>query len=159
MMLRRTRFDAPLILFFLSAIWGVWIAYDSAAAARCLAFLCAGLALYYLLALLPSRVAWRGTGIPLLRIFLGLTPALISAYFILTNDWTQPVEKLGWLDPVRERLGALQPRLVWPRLHPNVAAACWPCCCRCRWQPCCREGEPETPAHLPVSSSSTLSCW
>ena len=121
MTFRRTRFDGPLILFFLSAIWGAWIAYDSAAAARGFAFICGGLALYYVLALMPSRVARRGADIPLLRIFIGVTPALIAAYFILTHDWAQPVEKIRWLDPARERLGALQPSLGWPRLHPNVA--------------------------------------
>jgi len=121
MTLRRTRFDGPLSLYFCSAIWGAWIAYDSAGAGRCFAFICGGLALYCLLALMPSHVAWRGADIPLLRIFIGVTPAVIAAYFILTHDWAQPVEKLRWLDPVRERLGALQPRLPWPRLHPNVA--------------------------------------
>ena len=121
MTVRRTRFDGPLCLFLFSAIWGAWIAYDSAAAARCFAFICGGLALYYLLALMPSRVAWRGADLPLLRSLLGVTPAFIAAYFILTNDWAQPAEKLRWLDPVREPVGALQPRLGWPRLHPNVA--------------------------------------
>ena len=120
MTLRGTRFDWPLSLFLLSALWGAAIAFDSASAARELALLCGGLALYYVLALMPSQLAWRNVYIPLLRVVVGVTPALIVAYFILTHDWAQPVGKAAWLEPFRQWLSTRQPRLGWPRMHPNL---------------------------------------
>jgi tetratricopeptide (TPR) repeat protein len=118
---RRTLFDQPLLAYFLSSIWGAAITYDPSRAAPYLAFICAGLGVYYVLALMPSHLAWRATDVRILRIIIGVVPAFIAWYFILANDWTEPVEKIAWLDPLRRWLGAWQPRVEWPQLHPNVA--------------------------------------
>ena len=121
MNVHRTRFDWALLAFFSSALWGGWVSYDTGTAARCLTLICGGIFGYYVLALMPSHVTRGRTDIPLLRIVVGVTPALIALYFAVTHDWTQPVEKVAWLEPLRQWLGARQPRLDWPRLHPNTA--------------------------------------
>lgn len=120
MAFRRTRFDAPLCLYFLSACWAAGIAYQGAGAWRIFAFVCASLAIYRGLALMPSEANWRGTSVPLLSTVVGVSPALLAGYFILSQDWGQPVEKVAWLEPVRTWLAERQPPLGWPTLHQNA---------------------------------------
>jgi O-antigen ligase len=120
MSLHRTTFDWPLLLFFFSALWGVGIAYDTTSAGLKFSFICGGLALYYFLSLIHSRVTWRDVEAPVLRIVVGGAPTLIAVYFLLTNDWTHSVEKVAWLEPLRAWLAERQWNAPLPRLHPNL---------------------------------------
>lgn len=117
---RRRPFDVPVAVHALSALLGVLLAYDSRAAATKLVLVWAGVVVYGALSRIPSHVAWRGRDLPLLRLVVGLAPALVCGYFLLTNDWMQPVAKVAWLEPVRLWLAdRTAPPL--PRLHPNLA--------------------------------------
>ena len=128
MSVRRTPFEGPLLLWMVSALLAVGISYDPMSAWPKFAFICGGVALFYLLALSPSHVAWRGRDVPLLRLMVGLAPACIAMYFLLTNDWAQPVEKAAWLEPLRQWLANRQPRMALPRLHPNLVGGALAMC-------------------------------
>lgn len=117
---QRAGFMWPLALYGLSVLWGVAIAYDSTAAWGKFGFVAGGLVVYLLLTLAPSHFEWRGYDIPLLRIFIAATPTAMAVYFLLINDWTQPAEKVGWLEPLRLWMASHRLRAVLPRLHPNV---------------------------------------
>jgi len=117
---RRRPFDVPVAVHALSALMGAWIAYDSEAAGLKLVLVWGGVAVYGGLSRMPSYASWRGREVPLLRLVIGLTPALVSGYFLLTNDWSQPTAKAAWLEPVRQWLAPWQLGLHLPRLHPNL---------------------------------------
>jgi hypothetical protein len=118
---RRTPFDWPLLLFFLSAAIGTWLAYDQVAGWGKFWVIVGGLALYDSLAFAPERVRVGRWRIAAVRVLLALLPAVIACYFLLTNDWPAWMGKLPWLDPAMRWFAAWQPDLPGHRLHPNVA--------------------------------------
>jgi putative inorganic carbon (HCO3(-)) transporter len=118
---RRTPFDAPLLLFLLSALLAAGLAYHPAAGWGKFWVIVGGLALYDSLARGPEKMQVAGWRIPPQRLLVALLPALIAAYFLLMNDWAARMGKLPWLDPLERWFAAWQPDLPGHRLHPNVA--------------------------------------
>jgi len=116
----RRLFDVPVGLHATSALLGALVAHDTRAAGLKLVFVWGGVGVFWALSRLPSHIGWRGRDVPLLRLVIGLAPALVSGYFLLTNDWSQPVAKVSWLEPVRQWLAQRQVTLPLPRLHPNL---------------------------------------
>lgn len=123
MTIRTTRFGWPLGFYFFSLVGGVVIAYPAAEPGRPFAFACAALALYHVLASLPSQTVWRGRVVQVLRPLIAAVPLCLTTYFIATNDWAQPVDKVEWQESIRQLLATAQPSVAvrWPRMHPNVA--------------------------------------
>jgi tetratricopeptide (TPR) repeat protein len=115
-----TTFDVPLLLFLLSAVGGVWIAYDKSAAWAKFWFILGGLALYGVLARVPERIRLGKWEMPLLRSVLGALPTLVTVYFMLTNDWSSRIGKVAWLDPVLRWFAAWQPNSPGLQLNSNV---------------------------------------
>jgi O-antigen ligase len=114
------RLEQQLFVFVLSALWGVGVAYDPSPAAVRFAFIFAGVLLAIGLARLPSDAAWLGRRVQLLPAAMATLPTLLAVYFLLTNDWTEPVEKVAWLTRLQEGLAAAAIGLPFPALHPNV---------------------------------------
>jgi tetratricopeptide (TPR) repeat protein len=111
---RRTPFDLPLGLFLLTAILGVWSAYDAEAAWLKLWLITAALLLYYALAnatALGDRRAW-------LPAVLG---AGVAVYHVMTNDWSLHQGESAALARLGEALQGLAPPIAGPRLNPNEA--------------------------------------
>jgi putative inorganic carbon (HCO3(-)) transporter len=113
-------FDPPLVALALSALWGTVISSAGREAWLEFFLVAGGLAVYYVLSRVPSHIIWRDRDIPILRILVGGAPALVAFYFLLTNDWAQPIDKVAWLGRTRHWLAALEPHLALPSLHPNV---------------------------------------
>jgi len=118
---RRTDFDWPLLLFFLSAAIGMGLAHDRTAGWSKFWVIVGGLALYDSLVFAPAQVRLGRRQIAAVRVLLALLPAVIAGYFLLTNDWPARMGKLAWLDPLMRWFASWQPVLPGHRLHPNVA--------------------------------------
>ena len=120
--LPRTRFDAPLLLFFVTALLAATLAYNPTLAWAKFWVIVAGLALYAALATTPEEVTLPRVGvIAPRRLLVGSLASLVALYFLLTNDWLRWQGKLSGLDPLLSWLAAWQPALPGHRLHPNVA--------------------------------------
>ncbi|MFZ1598866.1 MAG: O-antigen ligase family protein, partial [Anaerolineae bacterium] len=120
--LPRTRFDAPLLLFFVTALLAATLAYNPTLAWAKFWVIVAGLALYAALASTPEEVTLPRVGvIAPRRLLVGSLASLVALYFLLTNDWLRWQGKLSGLDPLLSWLAAWQPALPGHRLHPNVA--------------------------------------
>jgi len=118
---RRSRYDLPLLLFGVTAAFGAWLAYDPAAGWGKFWVIVGGLALYDSLARAPEEVRLPRGRLRPAPLLMALLPAVIAAYFLLTNDWLRWTGKLPWLDPVMRWIAGWQPDLPGHRLHPNVA--------------------------------------
>ncbi len=115
-----TAFTAPLLLWFVSAAWGVWIAYDRAAAWNRFGLILAGLVVYAVLARIPERI-WitQDLETPVFRWILASLPVLVTLYFLLTNDWSARLGKVIWLDPAMRWFASWQPDWSAIRLNSN----------------------------------------
>jgi O-antigen ligase len=110
-----------LLLWLISAAWGVWIAYDKPAAWTKLWLIVGGLVLYGALVRIPERIYIGKVGeAPILEWFLGGLPVLVALYFFLTNDWASRIGKVPLLDPAMRWFAAWQPNLASLRLNSNV---------------------------------------
>jgi len=103
---RLAALDLPLALFLLSAILGVWPAYDRSLCWNALVVLIAGFLLYGLISRLAvSRRWWRAVAT-----FIVLTSVLLSLYFVTQYAHFGYPEKVGAIS----RLGALIGKVVPP---------------------------------------------
>jgi hypothetical protein len=113
---RATPLDIPLLLFLLSAVLGVWVAPDRAAALVRLYLLVAAAALFYFLVNAET---------PSLRLFVYffiLAAGALGLYFASQNDWTLYPAKFAVIGGLGQRLGQLVPDLGLYKPHPNVVA-------------------------------------
>ncbi|MFQ5616085.1 MAG: O-antigen ligase family protein, partial [Anaerolineales bacterium] len=113
---RRTIFDLPLALSLLTALVGVWVVYDRAAAWAKFWLILDGVLLYYALAGQPKENLWLVIGL------LGLFGVGIAGYFLLTHNWNDAPAKFGVLNRIGLRWMAIRPAIPTHILHPNVAA-------------------------------------
>ncbi len=118
---RRGPFNAPLALFLAAALLGAVWAYAPAPAWAKLWTIAGGVALYGSVAGAAAQVRIGRWQIAPVSVVLALFPAVLAAYFLLTNDWAHWAGKLAWLDPITAWLATWQPDLPGHRLHPNVA--------------------------------------
>jgi hypothetical protein len=103
---RLTALDLPLAFFLLSAILGLWPAYDRSTCWKPLVVLIAGFLLYGLISrLATSHIWWRA-----IATVIVLTGVLLSLYFVTQYDHFGYPEKVGVID----RFGALIGRIVPP---------------------------------------------
>lgn len=132
-------FDLPLAVVLLSAMLGLAVAYEPTAAVHRFGWIAAGLLLYAAISRWPVAMPRDpGRGPWLLPAVTTLLPTGVALLFLFTHDWTQPADKLRWLDPVQHVLARRPFSLPGPALHPNVAggllacllplylSACWP---------------------------------
>jgi len=116
---RLTAPDLPLALFLLSAVLGVWPAYDRGLCWNTLIVLGAGFLLYALVSRLAiSRRWWRA-----IAMFIVLACVLLSLYFVTQYAHFEYPAKIGPLS----RLGALigeivPPAVIWVPWANGVAA-------------------------------------
>ena len=112
---RRTPLDLPLALFLLTALAGVWAAFDREAAWARFWLIAGGVLIFYALA--NAEAAGEG------RVwFLALFGAGAAVLFVLTNDWTAS-GKIGFLTRLGQALQAPLPRLPGPVANDNIVGA------------------------------------
>jgi O-antigen ligase len=110
----RTSFDALVLVFLLTALVGVWAAYDPGTAWAKLWVLVGAVVLYYALAAQPTQNLWPVTAL------LGLLGASIAVYFLLTYDWQSFPRHFAALDRVGVWWMSVRPSFPG-FIHPNVA--------------------------------------
>ncbi len=110
---RRTPFDLPLLLFLLTALVGVWAAYNPAAAWQKFWIIASAMVLYYAIVGQPRENLWPLAGA------LGALGAFIGGYFLMTYDWQVQPADVAALNRVGLWWMCLRP--TWPGyLHPNL---------------------------------------
>jgi O-antigen ligase len=108
-------------LFLLTALVGVWAAYDQTLAWRRLGMIATALAL----AVGVAWAGWRRGPRALETIGLGcaLLAGALGAYFLLSHDWTAGPGKFAALYGVGLWVQAHRPQVPLPEdIHPNIAA-------------------------------------
>ena len=112
--------SAWLLLFLLSTIGGVLIAYNPSAAWPRFWRIAGGLALYIGFAHTPERIHLGKWELSPLRLALGGLLTLVAMYFLLTNNWASRIGKLPWLDPALRWFSIWQTNLTVYGLNSNV---------------------------------------
>lgn len=111
---RRTPFDWLILVFLLTAVVGVWAAYDQDAALGKFWILVGAIFIYYAMAGQRRSELWRAFGI------VSGVGALIAGYFLLTHDWQVWPTDIDLLTQIGRRWMAVRPNLPLPSLHPNI---------------------------------------
>jgi hypothetical protein len=112
---RRTPFDWLLLIFFITAVVGVWAAYDRSRAWLKFGIIIAAIVLFYILAWQRRRNVWWVSGL------LGITSSLIAAYFLLTHDWGSWPADIDILNRIGVWWMGIRPPVSLLTLHPNIA--------------------------------------
>ncbi len=115
--IKQTRFDGWLLVFLITAVVGVWAAYDVNIAREKFWLLLGGAVLFYALAGQPSANIWPIT------IGLGAGAVLVALYFLLTTDWQALPTKIDTIGTVASYWMRVRPTFLLGAhaLHPNVA--------------------------------------
>ncbi len=113
-----TAYDGPLLVFFLSAVASVWIAYDREMAMAKFWLLVGAALIFYALTnwqVGGGRRAYREQA----WILSGLG-ALAAVYFMISNDWGAYPEKVRAIQALGTTLQGLLPEFAGELVHPNV---------------------------------------
>jgi hypothetical protein len=113
---RRTPFDFALLLFGLTALVGVWAAYDRSLAWEKFGVLALALLIYYALAVQPAQNA------RLLASLICLWGVLLSLHFLLVNDWQALPADFRLIARLGQAWMAVRPSLPGQALAPNITA-------------------------------------
>ena len=113
----QVRFDWQILPFALSAVMGLSIAHDTARASIRLALIIASLVIYLFFVNKSESLTRQRSFV---RLSLAFMPAILAAYFLLTNDWVRWSEKLAFLSPVTSLLAPLQFAPQWLQINPNA---------------------------------------
>jgi hypothetical protein len=113
---RRTPFDALLSLFSLTALLGVWAAYDRPAAWDKFWVLGLSLLTYYALASQPKQNSYLLSGL------ICLWGVLLSLNFLLINDWRTLLADFRIITRIGLYWMSIRPALPGYALSPNFAA-------------------------------------
>jgi hypothetical protein len=110
--------DFPLVLFLLSAVLGLWPAYDRSACWSTLIALVAGFLLYVMISrLATSRRWWRA-----IATLIVLAGVLLSLYFVTQYAHFEYTEKVGVIARLGALIGSIAPRaIIWVPVANSVA--------------------------------------
>ena len=112
----RTPFDVPIAIFLLTAVVGIWAAYQPAAAWTKFWLLLTSILIYYLLSRQSADNLWK------VAIVICLMGFGISIYFFLSNNWEVQPQKFQDNKPDRYGLDAGSTKLTLESFHPNDIA-------------------------------------
>ena len=112
---QRTLLDLPLLLFLISAIAGLWAAYDQPSAEAKFWLIVGAFLIYYALAGQPEQNLWVVAGL------LSVLSALVAVYFLLTADWRQFPADIDWITRLGVAWMSVRGSPLGDGLHPNVA--------------------------------------
>lgn len=116
----RRLFFVCLALFLFSAFIGALISYSPSLAWSRFAAIAMGVGLCVLVAASPAQIHARGQQVfPLMSAVLALGPTALFVYFVATNDWTNRLGKVTWLDPLMSWFATWQPHLPGLRIDTN----------------------------------------
>jgi tetratricopeptide (TPR) repeat protein len=111
---RRSRFDGLLLLFGITAVIGIFTAYDTNLARGKFWILLGAMAIYFGIVSLSRRDVWRLAGAT------GPLGASLALYFVMSNNWRQWPAEIGLFNRIGGMWMSLRPSLPLPVLHPNT---------------------------------------
>jgi hypothetical protein len=111
---RRTPFDLLLLLFLMTAAFGVWSAYDRGAAWSKFWIIVGAVLFYYALA------GQTQADLPLIAGTLIVLGFLLAMYFLLTHDWQVWPADIDLVTRIGQGWMRLRLSLSAPKLHPNM---------------------------------------
>lgn len=113
----RTPLDWPMLLFLLTAVMGLWTAFQMEAAVEKFGIVLGAIFIFYALAGQSRRDVW------LVSALFGFVGAAFSLYFLLTNNWgAQTADYFGPIRSVGLLVMRVRPSLPLPIFHPNIIA-------------------------------------
>lgn len=111
---QRTSLDSYIVIFLLTAVLGIWVAYDREAAWSKFWILLSAVFIFYALAGHSRREIWMVvTG-------LAASGAGIALYFLFTNDWRIIPADIALLQRVGLRWMQIRPSFPSFDIHPNA---------------------------------------
>ncbi len=114
--IRRTPLNVPLLLFVLTAMVGVWAAYDREMAIGKFWIIVSAVLLFFALANQPRTNIWLIAGA------FGFLGFAIACFFLLSHDWGESPAKFEIINRVANRWMAVRPFSFPSAIHPNGAA-------------------------------------
>jgi hypothetical protein len=112
---KRTRFDLLLLVFLLTAVVGVWAAYNREAALAKFWLLVAGILLFYVLAGQPKANLWLIAGL------ISVFGVGVAVTFLLTQDWQTNQAKINLVQKLAIWWMDVRPGLMSGQIHHNTA--------------------------------------
>lgn len=110
------------IVFSLTALMGVWVAYDRSLALRAFGLIVLGLAMAVAVVWIGRRGGARALG--LMSVAMALLAGAIGVYFLLSYDWTVSAGKFAVLQRIGLWIQAQRPAIALPEdINANVAAS------------------------------------
>ncbi|MDX1614004.1 MAG: O-antigen ligase family protein [Candidatus Promineifilaceae bacterium] len=114
-----TPFDAPIAIFLLTALIGVWASYNRSGAWALFWQLVGAAALFYAFA--NTQVLYGNRAALVHRWLLTLFGLAVAVYFAVTHDWAASPTQYPMLDNIGQALQRPLPDVPGHRLNPNVA--------------------------------------
>ena len=109
-------------VFLLTALMGVWAAYDRSLAARAFGLIVLGLVLAVAVVWIGRRGGARALG--LMSVAIALLAGAIGVYFLLSYDWTAGAGKFALLQRIGLWVQTQRPAIALPEdINANVAAS------------------------------------
>jgi putative inorganic carbon (HCO3(-)) transporter len=115
-LLRRTNLDIPLAIFIVTALLGVWAAYDTQSAWAKFWILIGGVLLYYVMVAQPES-NW-----PVIGIAAGVLGLILLLTLLLTFDWSSQPADYASFDNFRIYLASIEIPEIEFELTPNKTA-------------------------------------
>ena len=114
--IQRTPLNIPLLLFVLTAIVGVWAAYDRETALGKFWIIVSAVLLFFALANQPRANLWLIAGT------VGFLGFALACFFLLSHDWGEAAVKFETINQVSTRWMTIRPFSFPSKIHPNGAA-------------------------------------
>ena len=116
LLIQRNPLNLPIAVFLLTALVGVWAAYDPQTALHKFLILLAGVLIFYVVSGLEAQRIYWFYGL------VSLTALVFAAYFLLSNDWvTQPAD-FGLINRIGESWMAIRVSLPLTFDNANIPA-------------------------------------
>lgn len=112
----RTPFDLPIVIFILTAIIGVWAAYQLNGALIKFSYILIAVLFYYFISRQPVENLWKVAWL------VSLIGFVISIYFLLSNNWMLVPQKFALISQIGISLMKIRPQLALGAIHPNDTA-------------------------------------
>ena len=103
--IQRTNFDIWVALFLLTAIVGIWVAYNQRYAIQKFLFILAAIGLFYAIARQPKKNLW------IIIAGMGGIGGLITALFYLTQDLSRFPADLDFVNQVNQKWMEIRPAI------------------------------------------------
>lgn len=111
-LITRNPVTIPITIFLLTALVGVWAAFDQQAAFHKYLIVLAAVLIFYALADFPVNQSHQVFGLA------ALTASLLAVYFLLSQDWQAQPADFGWINQVG--LAWMQVRYSLPSIFDNA---------------------------------------